>query len=376
MIGTVGRCILLAAIGGVATSCSKNDAGSGQARPPAPVIVSSAERKSVPIEIEAIGTVDAQSTVWVKSRVDGQIDTVHFAEGDDVKKGDLLFKIDRRPFEAALHAAEAALARDKARAQNARIQVQRNSSLFEQKVISQDQLDQLRTTAEAAEAQVAEDTAACERARLDLEYCDITASADGRAGAVHVYAGNTVKANESPPLVTIHQVQPIRVIFSVPERHLVAIRSRLSEGTVRVRAVVRGAEDRAESGTLTFVDNAVDATTGTIALKATFENESRSLWPGQFVEVVVELSTRSAIVVPDAAIQMGQSGPYVFVVRKDGTADLRTVKVGGSGHGETVVESGLDAGEKVVVDGQLGLVAGARVAPREPSATSGSAAHP
>jgi multidrug efflux system membrane fusion protein len=370
------RALLLGAACLAATACSEQAAGPPPSRP-VPVTAARAAKKSVPVVLTAIGNVEPYSTVWVKSQVNGKIETVHFREGADVKKGDLLFTIDRRPFQAALSELEAKLAGDKARAETAEIQRKRNAALLEEKVVPPDQYDQSRATAEALQAQVQMDEAALERARLDLAYCTITSPMDGRTGSLKGYAGNLVKANDDSALVVINQIQPIYVSFSPSEKHLPEIAKQRAEGDVRVRAVVQGAAASPEPGLLTFVDNAVDPLTGTIRLKATFANESRLLWPGQFVNVIVELRTRpDAVVVPSQAVMAGQSGSYVFVVKPDRTAESRPVTTGDTLEGETVIEKGLVAGEEIVTDGQLRLMNGSKVETAVPGATPAPASSP
>ena len=275
-------------------------------------------------------------------------------------KGHLLFTIDPRPFEAALRQAEAALAKDQAQARYAHEQVGRYGSLLKDGIVSQDQHDQIRTNADAFDASIAADRAAVDNARLQLAYCSIRSPIDGRTGNLAVQVGNLVKANDVPVMVTINQVTPIYATFSVPERDMVDLRKYLGKG-IKVEAYVTGDEGKPESGSITFLDNTVDTSTGSIKLKATFANASRRLWPGQFVSVLISMTTiGNAVVVPTRAIQTGQQGQYVFVVKADQTVEQRPVTVGVAVNGETVIASGIRAAETVVTDGQVRLIPGGK----------------
>jgi len=331
-------------------------------RPPAPVTVTTAGQKNVPVQLAATGNVEAYSIVAVKAQVNGTVAQVHFKEGQDVRNGDLLFTIDPRPFAAALRQAEANLARDRAQARNAEEQARRYGSLVKDGIVTQEQYDQLRAAAEAYSATVAADLAAVENAKIQLEYCSIRAPHSGRTGSLVVNVGNVVKANEAPALVTINQVSPVYVAFSVPEKVLPEIRRHMAAGDLKVEALLPGDGNVAESGSISFIDNLVDTTTGTIRVKGTFANKSRRLWPGQFANVALTLTTRpNAVVVPTQAVQTGQQGAYLFVVKADKSAELRPVTVGPALNGETVIEKGLQPGETVVTDGQIRLVPGAKV---------------
>jgi multidrug efflux system membrane fusion protein len=332
-----------------------------------PVVAQSVARKTVTVELRAIGNVESVDTVTVRPQVGGEIVGVHFREGTDVREGDVLFDIDPRPYEAALHQAEATLARDQANARNARLEAQRAESLFEQGVLSREQYDTLHNSADALDAAVRADRAGVESARLNLGYCTIRSPIDGRAGSLLVQRGNIVKAIDGGPLVVINQVDPVFVSFSVPERRLGEVNAARDGGQLSVKAIVAGEETRPLTGKLTFLDNAVDRTTGTIRLKGTFPNRERRLWPGQFVEVRLAIGTRpDVVVVPAPAIETGQSGTYVFVVRPDLTAEARPVVVGQEVDGEVIVEKGVEAGERVVTDGQIRLVPGAKVELKPP----------
>ncbi len=343
------------------TGCSKQQAAP-PAQPVVPVRVATVAQKTVPVELRAIGNVEAYSTVSIKAQVSGELTGVHFREGDDVRKGQLLFAIDRRPFVAALQQAEANLARDKARAENSRIQAGRYAQLMREGVVSSQQNDQAVADAEANTATVRADEAAVQRAKLDLQYCTITSPIDGHTGNLMVHPGNLVKANDVPILVTINQVNPIYVNFSLPERNLPDVKRFMAAGKLKVQAFTPEDPKTPEEGTLTFVDNAVDQQTGTIRLKGTFPNQRRRLWPGQFVNVVLTLTAQTnAIVVPSQALQTGQNGQYVFVIKPDNTAESRPVVAGRALGEEIIVEKGLQPGETVVTDGQLRLAPGSKV---------------
>jgi multidrug efflux system membrane fusion protein len=356
-----------------AAGCGKTSAPG--AAPAVPVVAEAAARKTVALRLHAIGNVEAIDTVAVRPQVGGQIVGVHFREGTDVKAGDALFTLDPRPYEAALHQAEATLARDEANAKNARLEAQRSESLFAQGVLSREQYDALHNSAEALDATVRAERAGVESARLDLAYCDIRSPIDGRAGSLLVQRGNVVKAIDGGPLVVINRVDPVFVSFSLPERQLGAVTTARASGRLAVEAVVSGEEARPLSGELTFLDNAVDRSTGTIRLKGTFRNKERRLWPGQFVDVRLATGTQpDAVVVPAAAIQAGQSGSFVFVVRKDMTVESRPVVVGAEADGEVVVLKGAEAGDLVVVDGHIRLVPGTKVELKPPVAAPAAAA--
>jgi len=419
----VGSLVLVAAAALASAGCSDRAGGAPPAAAPAavPVGVATVERKMVPLQVVTVGNVQAYTTVGVKSQIAGQITTVHFTEGREVKRGDLLFTLDPRPFEASLRQneanvakdvaqrrqAEAALGqrgaevtqalanleRDLAQMENARVQEQRYRDLAKKEFIAREQYDQVRTnfaalqavvqasraavenaraSARAAEAAVENAQAAIkgneamvESARLQLGYTAIRAPMDGRTGNLLAQVGNVVKSGEDAPLVVIVQVQPIYVSFSVPEQQLTAINSYRARGTLTVEARIDGGR-RTAAGTLTFVNNTVDPTTGTIQLKATFPNADDALWPGQFVDVVLMLASEAAVVVPAEAVQAGQQGSFVFVVKPDLTVESRRVKVGRRLPRELVIEEGLQAGERVVTDGQLRLVPGARVEIKPP----------
>jgi membrane fusion protein, multidrug efflux system len=406
----------------VVAGCSGDKAEPKQPPPrlPVPVAVAAVERKTVPLQIQAIGSVEAYAVVSIKAQVGGELVSVHFKEGQDVGKGDLLFSIDPRVYEAALAQAEANLAkdrglvqqaravlerdqsrvsqaragllRDQAQAKNAEVQERRYADLLKRGLIAQEQYDGIRTTAESLAATVhadeadvksAEDTvradeaaarsaeqavradeAAVENAKVQLGYTTIRSPIDGRVGSLMLNQGNVVRAGgtSDSTLIVINQVQPIYVSFTVPQQQLPSVKRYMAEAKLVVEATPAG-EPRPLRGVVTFVDNAVDAATGTIRLKGTFANEEKRLWPGQFVNVALTLSTEpNAIVVPSQAVQTGQQGQqYVFVVKSDSTVENRPVVIARSQGSETIITKGLEAGESVVIDGQARLVPGAKV---------------
>jgi multidrug efflux system membrane fusion protein len=342
------------------SSCS--DQAQPPKKPPVPVTAGTVIQKTVPIQLRTIGNVEAYSTVSVKSQIGGVLTRVHFREGQDVSKGALLFTIDPRPYEAALKQAEANLAKNNAQLAHARKEAQRYAELVKKGYVAQEQYDQISTNAASFEATVNADMAIVENARLQLKYCSIYSPISGRTGNLMANEGNLIKANADTAMVVINQVQPIYVSFTVPEQYLGEIKKYMSSGRLNVALVIGKDENYQESGVVTFVDNAVDAATGTIQLKATFANRQRFLWPGQFITAVMTLTTKpNAIVVPSQAIQTGQEGLYVFIIKADLTVEGRPVIAGITRDGETVIEKGLQPGEQVVTDGQLRLVPGAKV---------------
>ena len=342
------------------TSCKGKEKKQG-GMPPAPVSAAVAERRDVPVQITVIGTVEPSSTVAVKAQVGGTLMKVHFTEGQDVRKGELLFTIDPRPFEAALRQAEANLARSRAQYENARAEERRYAELAQKGYVSQTQYDQVRTNAAALDATAQADRALFENAKLSLAYCSIRSPLDGKTGSLVVHEGNIVKANADTPMVTINRIQPVDVGFSLPENSLAEIRRYMVSGALIVNAFVSKDDPEPIRGKLSFIDNSVDTTTGTIKLKASFDNRDRKLWPGQFVNVVITLTVRKdATVVPTAAVQTGQQGLYVFVLKGD-VAELRPVIAGTEHEGTTIIEKGLEPGEQVVTDGQVRIIPGGKV---------------
>ena len=332
-----------------------------------PVTVAKATVKSVPLQVEAIGNVEAYSNVSVRTQMAGEIERAYFTQGEDVKKGQLLFTLDRRPFQATLNQLEANLAHDQAQLANARAQAERNEKLFQVGIISKDQYDTFRTTAQAQEATVRADQAAIENAKVNLSYCSIYSPLDGRTGSYQVYPGNIAKVNDTV-LVVINQIHPIYVTFAVPEQYLAEVKEYQARGPLAVEAQIPNDPRPPAVGQLTFIDNAVDTATGTIKMRATFQNPDNRLWPGQFVNVVMRLTLQlNATVVPSQSVQTGQVGKYLFVVKPDFTADLRPVVVGETVQGETVIEKGVAPGETVVTDGQLLLAPGSMVEIKKPT---------
>ena len=358
-------CLLVLA--GIAAFAFRFAPGSRAAQPkvaPAvPVSVATVAARTVPVRLRAIGNVEPYTTVAVKARIDGQIVAVHFKEGQEVHTGETLFEIDRRPFEAQLAQAQANLGKDRALLDHAKEQDRRYKDLLAQKFVSPDAYAQIKTNVETAAAQVRADEAAIDSAKLQLGYCTIRSPITGFTGKIQIQEGNLVKANDTNPLVVINQVVPINVSFSVPEQSLPAVRKYRADGELQVSAQVPNSGLAPVPGKLSFIDNSTDATTGTIKLKAEFPNADKSLWPGQFVDVVLTLTHQdNAIVVPGTAIQNGPNGQYVFVVKPDKSVELRDVKVARNEGDISVIGSGLQPGETVVTIGQLRLAPGTKVA--------------
>ena len=356
----------------VVAGCGRSDAAKTPAAPtPVPVVVVAATQRTVPIEVDAIGTVVPVASVAIKARVDGELTGVLFKEGDFVRRGQALFQIDPRPMQAALAEAEANLARDRALADRAGRQDRRFGELRDQGYISKDAYAQYRTNAETAAATVRAGEAAVHSARLAVDYTHIDSPIDGVAGRLLLQRGNLVKANDTDPLVVINQVAPIYVEFAVPERFLPEIRRRMAQARLPVAAAAEGDAAHPAHGTLAFVDNTVDPATGTIKLRASFPNADRALWPGEFVRVTLTLAEQpDAVVVPPEAVQAGPGGAYVFVVKPDLTAEQRPVVVERTVAAGAVIARGLAPGERVVVDGQSRVAPGGRVAVR-PSGEAG-----
>ncbi|MEA2164068.1 MAG: rane fusion protein multidrug efflux system [Thermoanaerobaculia bacterium] len=326
-----------------------------------PVTTAVAEQKDVPLQVRAIGSVQPIASVAVRALAGGQLQRVWFHEGDDVRKGQLLFTIDQRPFQATLAQAQANLARDEAQLRNAESEAKRYAELVKKDYVTREEYDKFASGAEAARAVAAADRAAVETARLQLSYCEIRSPMDGRTGSLQVQTGNLVKANDTTPLVTINQITPVYVTFSVPESQLGSVRAR-GLGNVPVSASPQQGGAPVQNGKLTFVDNFVDAQTGTITLKATFANEGRVLWPGEFVNVAMTLANRAnATVVPLQAIQNGQKGQYVYVVTSGDGVQMRPVTVVQQLEMQAVIGSGVNPGDTVVTDGQIRLTPKSKV---------------
>lgn len=354
--------IFLAALFFSSQGCRQQSSAGSQGPPPVPVRVAKVERRTVPRTLPAVGTVVSPHTVQVRPRVGGLVLSVHFREGELVRQGQLLFQVDPEPYRVALQEAEARLARDQALLAKAEADRERAEVLAAKDFITREQLDQARANVQQLQAAVAGDRAAVEQARLQLSYCQITSPTSGRAGEVLVHPGNLVKANDDKALVTIVQVQPVDVSFSVPEVYLEDVKRLAGEKATVVEVRVRTDSEKVLRGTLDFVDSSVDPRTGTVLLKARFANEEALLWPGQFVDVSLTLGEdRDALVVPASALVTTQEGDAVFVLREDQTAELRKVTVARKVDDAAVLAAGLSEGETVVTDGQIRLVPGARV---------------
>lgn len=333
-----------------------------------PVTVTTARQQAVPVEIKVIGAVEPLSTVSVRAQITGELTSVNFREGDDVTRGQVLFTLDRRPLESALAQAEANLARDVAQAANARAQAVRYQDLAQRGIATKEQVDTTRTAATALEAVVDADRAAIENVKIQLQYATVSAQLSGRTGALMVHPGSLVRANDATPLVVINQVAPISVSFSVPERQFAELKRYMAKGSVKVQAEIPG-ETAVETGRVAFVDNLIDRSTGTIRVKGSFDNRGRRLWPGQFVNVTVTLTTvADAITVPATAVQTGPQGQFVYVVTKEQAAEMRPITIERTYGEQTVIASGLVAGETIVTDGQLRLTPGSKVAIKSPDA--------
>jgi multidrug efflux system membrane fusion protein len=338
-------------------ACAKKKA---PATPPVPVTVATAERRAVPLELPATGTVEPLQTVSVQAQVSGILQRVAFKEGDEVKQGQVLFQLDPRPYRAALDQAVAILARDRAQATNAAQDAKRYEALVEKEYVTSQQYDQVRTSAAATEATLAGSQAAVDQARLNLQYATIRAPITGRTGSLLVREGNLVRGTTSEPLVRINRLRPILVRFAVPADNLPLIQAHLGKDLV-VRAEPSGGGDPSE-GTLSFVDNAVDSTTGTILLKGRFPNDDGSLWPGGFVNVRLQLYVEpDALVIPAAAVVSGQQGSFVFVIQGDSSAATKAVTVTRTAGDFAIVTGDVQPGDRVVVDGQLRLRQGSKV---------------
>lgn len=382
-------CLVLPLLPACGTSAAPARGGGRGGGAAVPVVVAQAQQKDVPVDIDGIGNVEAYSTISVRSQVTGTLTDVFFHEGDFVKKGDHLFTIDPRPYQALLEQAqanlvrdqallvqaEANLARDAANAEYQQLSAERTAQLTQRGILSKDQAEQVRAGADATAALVNADKAAVESARaqlvsqqaavdsakVSLSYTIIRSAIDGRTGNLTVKTGNLVTAN-SAELMTIAQIQPVYVTFSVPATHLPTIKSHMTQVKLPVVVTPQDADAQPAAGDLTFIDNAVDPTTDTIKLKATFANADRRLWPGQFARVRLRLTTiQQATVVPQQALQTGQDGQFVFVVKSDSTVEQRPVTAGQHVNDDVLIEKGLKPGETVVTEGQLRLEQGTKV---------------
>jgi multidrug efflux system membrane fusion protein len=364
----------------IAPACSATDRATGTAEARSarggatsqavPVALSPVVQKAVPLEIRVIGRVDA-TNVSVRSQVTGELATVNFKEGDDVTKGQVLFELDRRPLEAAVRQAQANLDRDIAQAENAAAQARRYEDLAKRGIATREQVDATLAASEALRATVGADRAAVETAKLQLEYATIVAPTSGRTGELVVYPGNIVRALDEKALVVINRVTPVDVVFGIPESQLPTLKKFMARGALRVDATAPEGDPVPSVGAINFIDNTVDATTGLIRIKGRFPNEDRRLWPGQFVNVAVMLTTESAIIIPSVAVQTGQDGQFVFVVKEDQTVEVRPIVVARTLTSESVIASGLKPGETVVTDGHLRLTPGSRITPKTSSEKAG-----
>lgn len=344
----------------LSAGCSRQE--QSKPNPAVPVKTVIAFQKDVPVEVSANGTVEAFSVVNITSRVDGQVMKIHLQEGQMVEKGQILVSIDDRPYQAMQAAAEASLARDRIRLEKAIKDAERYSDLVKKDYVTKAQYEEVLADAEALKAMVNGDEAALQNARLNVDYCRILSPITGRAGSILINEGNLVKANDTKAMMVIHQVEPVLVKFTIPERRLAEIQDLMSRQELKVMASIPGIQNKIREGRLTFMDNTIDPDTGTITLKAEFDNKESLLWPGQFVNVVLTLGIRTkAVVVPSEAIQMGQQGSYVFVVKKDLTVESRPVTPGARANHHTIIEKGLAADETVVTDGHLKLAPGVKV---------------
>ena len=356
--------LLAAAAGGPA--CRKQEAPQAAGPPPAPVLVGQVVRKTAPRNLAVIGHVEAISSVLVRARIGGELTRAWFEEGDEVRQGQTLFSIDARQYEAALRQAEAELARNEALLRKAESDATRYAGLVKQDYVTKEQYDQITTNVAAFKAQIDANRATVDNARLQVAYCTISAPVAGRTGSLNVKVGNLVRANDERPLVTINQTHPIYVAFSVPAQALPDVKRPAGAAPLAVVVTIPGDAAPPQEGIVTFVDNNVDTATSTILLKATFSNRDERLWPGQFVDVTLKLGDEpDRVVAPAQAVQAGQQGQYVFVVKPDGTAEQRLVKVARADAREAVIDSGLSGGETVVTDGHLRVVPGGRVVIRE-----------
>lgn len=359
-------CLPLALLLALLSACGRGDAGEAKGKRPIPVQAAVAQVADVPVLVSAVGNVEAYASVAVKPQVGGAIARQLVKDGQDVQKGTPLFVIDQRTYQASLQEAQARLQKDQAQAAKAEDDLRRFQSLFEQGAVSREQMEQMRTNAETLRAALALDRAQVEQARLQLGYATISSPIAGRAGNVLLHEGNLVKANDDRVLVIINQIEPIFVTFAVPEVHLPEIQAQAAKGLLQVEART-GEGELLDTGELASIDNSVDKATGTIRLKAEFGNRGKKLWPGQFVRTHLRLAERKgAVLVPAQAVQNGVNGPFAFVIKDDMTVEMRQVVASPGPDQQLVVDKGVGAGEKVVIDGQLMLVPGTLVEIKTP----------
>lgn len=368
LVGLAGCSEKPASTAGGGTGGGRGGRGGGG---PAPVLVGKVYRKVVPLTLDAIGAVEPLRTSAIRSQVTGAMLRINFQEGQDVKQGDLLFEIDARPFQNALHSAEADFQKVTVQLGTAEAQVKRYEALAADSMVTKEQFQQIQDTARTLNASLQSSKAAVENARLLLDYCSIRAPISGRTGNLSVHVGDLVRANDAGAMVTINQLNPIYVTFGVPQHHLIALTRYRAEGTLAVSVTPPGVDQAPEKGDLTFMDNTVDSTTGTLKLKATFLNDAHRLWPGQFATVSVTLSSPEVLVVASSAVQNSQNGQHVFVVKEDKTAELRPISIERAVENDSVVTKGLIEGEVVVIDGQLRVVPGKPVDIKSADGTGG-----
>ncbi|MBA3029119.1 MAG: efflux RND transporter periplasmic adaptor subunit [Desulfobacteraceae bacterium] len=355
------------------TGCSEKEKPKPP-RPTVPVKTAQAVQKDVPVQLFANGAVEARQVVNIKSRVEGQVMEIHIREGQEITKGQAMVSIDDRPYQALLEAAAANLSRDRIRWEKAKKDSVRYSELLRKDYVTRAQAEQVQADAESLEAVVRADEAALDNAKLNVSFCNIPAPVSGRAGDILIDVGNMVRPGDANPMVVIHQIQPVYVRFSIPENRLQEVRAQMQKHDLTALATPPGEQSEAMEGKLTFLDNTINRGTGTIALKAVFDNPDKRLWPGQFVDVLLILESRpGVVVVPSAAVQTGQDGNYVFVVKPDSTAELRPVTTGNQTNGDIVVEKGLAVGETVVTDGHVMLRPGAKIAVKNNPQPNGDA---
>ncbi|HZP24414.1 MAG TPA: MdtA/MuxA family multidrug efflux RND transporter periplasmic adaptor subunit [Terriglobales bacterium] len=367
-------CAVLAGCGSRATKNAKASAPP----PPIPVGVANVKQGDFNVYLTGLGTVQAFNTVSLKTRIDGQIMQVNFREGQDVRAGDLLILIDPRPYQVALAQAEANLQKDQAQLTNAKAQYERNNVLYQQGVIAKQDLDTLQASFGTYEGTIASDKAAIENAKLNLTYCRIVSPINGRVGLRQVDPGNYVTAAGNTPMLVITQLHPISLVFTLPEDQLQQVAQRMRQsGSIEVDAYSRDDSTKLATGTLLTINNQIDATTGTVQLKATFDNPDNALWPNQFVNAHLLLQTmKGAITAPASALQRGPDGTFTYLVDSNNTVQMRPIDVQLTQGSTVVIAKGLQAGDRVVTDGQEKLQAGMHVAPQAPakknSTTSGN----